>query len=486
MKRVVLMPLAITVATAALPGSTQLSAAPGSAMCLFYDFVEDGRLAGGSLTVDPNDPQHRTDFGLGRAGATENWVVTTIVDAGAPENRIDLVFLGDGYTEPELETYAGHVSNVLQGLFAEEPLIAYASYFNVHRVDVVSNESGVDELALNIFRDTALDMSFGCGGVPGLLCIDTDKAAAAAALAPGVDQVLALANSTRYGGAAYTWMNLATVPGDNTSTVEIALHEVGHTLGRLADEYFSFDGSTYTGPEPAPPNISTYNIDQQIEQNTKWHVWMDPPDVSTFEGATHYQFGIFRPTENSKMRGLGVPFGPVNVEQFVINIYESLSPIDQATPASEDALPAGTVFSVTPLQPADHVLRVQWAVDGVAAANGTETTFAADFAALEPGVHQVSVTVVDDTPRVRDEESREAWMTAVRQWPINVRAGDFQGDDDVDLADVASLQTCFSGRGEWTDPDCDVADADDDGHVDLSDFWWFHSNLTGPAPVIGD
>ena len=480
MKPAALTPVAIALATQALPMPTHLVVARGPEMRVFYDYGEDGHLAGGTLIVDPNDPQHHTDFGLARAAVTGDWVVTTIANGGGPENRIDLVFLGDGYTESDLGTYAGHVDRVLQGFLSEEPLGAYASYFNVHRVDIVSDESGVDEPNLSIFRDTALDMTFGCGGIAGLLCVDTGKAAAAAALAPDVDQVLAVANSTRYGGAAYTWMNLATVPGDNPSTTEIALHEVGHTLGGLADEYFCFDGSTYTGPEVALPNISIYDIDRQIQQSTKWHAWMDPPNVSTFEGATHHQFGIFRPTENSKMRGLGVPFGPVNGEQLVINIYESLSPIDQATPPSARALPAGTGFWVTPLEPTDHALRVQWSVDGVAVPGGTETAFTADFAALELGVHEVSVIVVDDTPRVRDEGAREAWMTAIRQWQINVLAGDYEGDDDVDLADVGWLQTCFSGWGEWIDPRCNASDIDDDHDVDLVDFMRLEADLTGP------
>jgi len=213
---------------------------------------------------------------------------------------------------------------------------------------------------------------------------------------------------------------------------------------------------------------------------------MDPPDVSTFEGATHYQFGIFRPTENSKMRGLGAPFGPVNAEQIVINIYELLSPIDQATPLSGSALPAATVFFVTPMEPTDHALNIQWSLDDVELGGVTETIFMADWLSLEPGIHRISVTVVDDTPLVRDEGAREAWMTAVRQWQINVLAGDHEGDSDVDLADLASLQACFSGPTDWIEPQCDFADVDDDGDVDLLDFFQVYSGLTGPDPEISD
>ena len=49
------------------------------------------------------------------------------------------------------------VLGVLAGFFAESPLDVYQGYFNVHRVDVLSNESGVDnDPTQGIQRDTAM------------------------------------------------------------------------------------------------------------------------------------------------------------------------------------------------------------------------------------------------------------------------------------------------------------------------------------------
>ena len=69
---------------------------------------------------------------------------TTLINNGPSANRIDITIVGDGYTNAELGTYANHVDNILPVFFGEEPLKEYASFFNVHRVDVASNESGVD------------------------------------------------------------------------------------------------------------------------------------------------------------------------------------------------------------------------------------------------------------------------------------------------------------------------------------------------------
>ena len=103
---------------------------------VYYDrAAAQGRLSGGRvrMTVD-----HR-----GRFAPTPPAEVTTLRQSET-ENRIDLVFVGDGYTAPELEGYAQDVDALVAGYFLEEPYVTYAPYFNVHRVDVVSNESGVD------------------------------------------------------------------------------------------------------------------------------------------------------------------------------------------------------------------------------------------------------------------------------------------------------------------------------------------------------
>ena len=77
-------------------------------MPVYYDYFENGKLTGGRILIDPGDPVHRSAFGLDGAVSRGTWAVTTIVDNGPPTNRIDIVILGDGYTEPELGLYANH------------------------------------------------------------------------------------------------------------------------------------------------------------------------------------------------------------------------------------------------------------------------------------------------------------------------------------------------------------------------------------------
>ena len=70
----------------------------------------------------------------------------------------------------------------------------------------------------------------------------------------------------------------------------------------------------------------------------------------------------------------------------------------------------------------------------------------------------------------------EIWATAPAEGD-----GDCDDDGDVDLADFAALQQCFSGPdAEWIPAACAPADTDGDGDVDHEDVQLFTNLLTGP------
>ncbi len=57
--------------------------------------------------------------------------------------------------------------------------------------------------------------------------------------------------------------------------------------------------------------------------------------------------------------------------------------------------------------------------------------------------------------------------------------GDFDGDEDVDLADFIAFSQCF-GTAELLGPTrCTGADFDRDGDVDLADLVAFQAHFTG-------
>jgi IgA peptidase M64 len=336
--------------------------------------------------------------------------VTTIRNNGDSANRVDLVILGDGYTSTEMEKYATDVENAVQGFFAQEPFKEYQRYFNVHRVDVTSAESGADhpEDVPPTSKDTAFDATYNCTGIERLICVDVSKVDTVLGNSVGADQrdmVLVLVNDTEYGGSGGS----IAVASLHLAAIELVLHEVGHSFGLLADEYDS-------GPPPPcdntiePPEV---NVTRETDRDLiKWNVgggpptgWIDPttpiPTTSTdpgvpglYEGAKYCPTGLFRPTYNSKMRNLGPPFEQINEEQLVKRIYNFVSPLDSTRPSATNLVlhqGMSRVFKVSVPKPLTHLLKIRWSVDGVV--TGKKRRFKLNSAGLSLGDHTIKVTV---------------------------------------------------------------------------------------------
>ncbi|GLZ30692.1 hypothetical protein Lesp02_28810 [Lentzea sp. NBRC 105346] len=289
---------AIAVVLAAAPGAA--TEGPPTDREWREVFSEDGSI---TKTLVPVAPPSTETF---RTAAAAD--VVLVAGNGRPEGRFDLVFVGDGYTADDLEAFSADVRSKWAELSAVEPFRTYAYGFNVWQVNVVSPESGVDnDPTLGIDRVTALDMGFWCQGrdrnTERLLCVNETKAKEFAALAPGADQVIALGHTTKYGGAGGS---VATAAGGNASAGQIAVHELGHSIGHLADEY-DYPYNQYTGGEPGEVNVT------KDPNGAKWSQYLgqESPDggvVGAFEGGRYYKLGIYRPTSNSIMRTLGREF----------------------------------------------------------------------------------------------------------------------------------------------------------------------------------
>ncbi len=402
-------------------GATELDhvSSPDRRQVVYYDYIDEwGDLNGGRLVIGPEDVAPGPTIG-GPHERDEAWGVHAVRDHGPVQNRVNIVVVGDGYRPGELPAYADDVDSFIDGFFAEPPLSDYAENFNVFRVDVVSSESGVDEPDLGIFRDTALDMTFDCMGIAHLLCVDLGKVQAAAALAPAVDMVFAVANSSRYGGAGYATAHVATLAGAHGAAIDVGLHEFGHAFAGLADEYYS-GSAHYDGPEVGEPNATIFMADELAEAHHKWSAWLDLPQVHTFEGCRYAQTGLYRPTYTSKMRNLAAPFREVNSEQLILEMYKHVDVIDGRSPIAKtvdcaaiqrNGLTVGTLRSGHP------EMTVVWSVDGETIASG-EPYLSPEDLVLSPGNHVVSAMVTDSTTQVRDETARTERMTGVEDWSV--------------------------------------------------------------------
>ena len=353
--------------------------------------------------------------------------VTTIRDNGAAANRIDIVVLGDGYSAADLASgkYAQNVETAIIGLFSEQPYTEYQRYFNVHRVDVTSAESGADHPSAMVFRDTALDATYDCGGIQRLVCVNTSKVntvLTGSIDAPNArDVILVLVNDAEYGGSG----GAVAVASTHPASVELVLHEAGHSFALLADEYDSSPPTCNNAVEPPEANVTR----QTTRPAIKWRLWIDPatpiptPGTSEtpglYQGAKYCTTGLYRPTFDSKMRSLGRPFGAINTEAHIRRIYNFVAPLDSALPVSSTlTLTRGTMqpASVTVPLPFTHTLAVTWLVDDVVA--GTGTSFVLDTRGLSPGSHVLRVSIADGTAMVRNDPALS--LETSRSWDVTV------------------------------------------------------------------
>eukprot|EP00979_Chaetoceros_neogracilis_P000106 scaffold28_cov180-Chaetoceros_neogracile.AAC.3 len=93
----------------------------------------------------------------------------------------------------------------------------------------------VDEL------DTDAYCNFQCEGTPMLLCCDLSqmRSATKKCLPPGINaNTIVIENSKEYGGGGYRYANMATTSLHDLGPT-VAIHELGHSLFELADEYSS-------------------------------------------------------------------------------------------------------------------------------------------------------------------------------------------------------------------------------------------------------
>ncbi|BDU71946.1 M64 family metallopeptidase [Mesoterricola silvestris] len=338
--------------------------------------------------------------------------------SGDPANRIHVVLLGDGYRAEDQAKLSRDARNWLATFVGTPPFANYASYFNVKVVHVVSPQDGASNGShgLGVTRDTVLGATFRNASPEGvapdyrLLVVDNARVLALAmALAPECTVALVLVNDSKYGGSG----GAVPVFSANPASGLIALHELGHAFGGLADEYQCGDTSALPATLEAFPNVTARRDPDQI----KWRSWIAPgvplptpagvPGLGLFEGAYFHDTGVFRPRQACRMRSLGDGFCEVCSEAIVRRIYDRVRPLDPPiTPLAANPLR----LSVARPVPVPDTVRVAWAVDGAAVAGDGDTLV---LPAPLQGNHTVTATVTDTTPLVREGLER---LTAVQTW----------------------------------------------------------------------
>ncbi|QNA85269.1 hypothetical protein G4G27_15625 [Sphingomonas sp. So64.6b] len=238
-----------------------------------------------------------------------------------------LAFLPDGFVEAEFAAFHRIVADFIDQLRRTAPFDRYRDAIDAVMIDVPSAKSGIhDPLKLDADVDPWFGSGMGTGNMRRLIVAEhADRAISVARAAIGKArriQCLIVANTSDYGGSGGT---VAVFSGHSDSG-QIAIHELGHSMFKLADEY-SDDGNPFDA-NPAEPNVSAEPVPgggwtAEDRGRLKWNRLLTPdiqlptpPSagpavIGAFEGAKSRPEGLFRPTLDCKMRALTKPFCPV-------------------------------------------------------------------------------------------------------------------------------------------------------------------------------
>src|SRR5262245_33890944 len=356
--------------------------------------------------------------------------VVPIQVTGPPAQRLNMILLGDGYQWDQQSIFRADLDRNLAVMWSSEPFRSYRNYINIYAVELASidygvrcdpdgrvrhadgtiRDTGVREGPINT-KNTALRMLFG-GGCTDPLARGTNYTGAP----PGCDplalakyyppdanyacetgtqahnrivdtyvaprlgiprtaqnlQTLAIFNTFTYGGQGGT---NATTSGGSPQGPLISLHELGHSLGTLADEYPYSSRDVirpcYTGGEPGSFHHTIYtSTDQMVADQHKWWRWVGEQSLSggtigLHEGGGTFPCGQRRPSEHSIMRWIGFDWDQVGREHMVARITGRRNAGQMALHTTpEGTVPRDGVLWVETQHPKSHELNVTWRIGG--------------------------------------------------------------------------------------------------------------------------
>ena len=331
----------------------------------------------------------------------------------------DLVIVAEGFTAEDMALFHTAVDDYVNFFFDYEPeFTQHKKSWNIHRIDLQSEQSGADNDSGDNQVNTALDGYFNCGNVDRRLCVDVAKTFAVVNQTfPQWDNILVIVNSSKYGGAGYS-NGIGTV-SMSSSTKYVAIHEMAHSFAHLGDEY-SYGQTSIPSNEPSAANLTINNNTATV----KWLHWLGygsgDGEVGLFEGAAYVTSGVWRPTNNSLMRINGAAFYAVNKEAWTLAVYEHGGVyIGKIPEDSNIEITAGHAqpFMVDTLMD-EGAQSLRWYI------NGQEQSALRDQASVKLGQRQtddfvVRVEINDKTQTIRKDTFQ--YSSDSIEWQVSVK-----------------------------------------------------------------
>jgi hypothetical protein len=206
-----------------------------------------------TFTVDPADK-----FVVRGAEAPDAGALIKLHESGDPSKKLDLLILGDGYTARERGKFERDARRLVTTLLATSPFKERQSEINVWGLVPPAAQSGVSRPSQHIYRRSPVGATYDAFDSERYVLTFENKAFRDIAANAPYDVVEILVNSATYGGGGIYGL-YSTVAADSVWAPYIFVHEFGHHIAGLADEYYTSDVAYLPATdrvEPWEPNVT--------------------------------------------------------------------------------------------------------------------------------------------------------------------------------------------------------------------------------------
>ena len=240
-------------------------------------------------------------------------------------HSLDIVLLPDGFTATEREKFVAACKMWSDALFSYAPFTQNKHRINVRAVWAPSQESGISKPGTGEWKNTLLDCRFYTFNSERYQMTEEFQKVRDVAAAAPYESIFILTNTDKYGGGGiYNFYGLGSA-GKTGRTGEVYVHEFGHSLMGLGDEYIEI-GNTVSALYPEGVEPWEANLTRFVDFNGKWEKMIaeDTPiptpriegstekewKIGAYEGGGYLEKGVFRGWPECMMKAL-TDFCPV-------------------------------------------------------------------------------------------------------------------------------------------------------------------------------
>jgi hypothetical protein len=231
--------------------------------------------------IDPRQVSGTPPKSIGR--------LSSIFETGASASKVDVLLISEGYTTAQLPDFRAHASRLVKALLTFEPFRTRRSDFNFWTLEIPG---------------TPLNVEFNIFGIARYALTYDNRAFRRVTASAPYDVVEILVNERKFGGGGI-FNQQSTVAAANSDAEYVFVHELGHNLAGLGDEYVgnvTYETGALVKSEPWEPNVTALHDPSRL----KWGDLVEPDTpiptpvtvvgrVGAFEGAAYEAKGLYRP-----------------------------------------------------------------------------------------------------------------------------------------------------------------------------------------------